>query len=59
VASEFAGYKLNLGSFSGKYDLININFIKSIKYSIGRDEARGGVWLICLKVMLQEASFAA
>jgi hypothetical protein len=46
VASEFAGYKLNLGSFSGKCDLININFIK---YSIGRDEARDGVWLICLK----------
>ena len=28
VASESDGYKLNLGSFSGKYDLININFIK-------------------------------
>jgi hypothetical protein len=32
VASESDGYKLNLGSFSGKYDLIIINFIK---YSIG------------------------
>jgi hypothetical protein len=40
VASESDGYRLNLGSFSGKYDLININFIKSIKYSISRDEAR-------------------
>jgi hypothetical protein len=38
VASD--GYKLNLGSFSSKYDLININFIK---YSIN------------LKVMLHTA----
>jgi hypothetical protein len=30
-----------------------------MKYSISSDEARGGVGLICLKVMLQEASFAA
>jgi hypothetical protein len=55
VASESDGYKLNLGSFSGKYDLLNINFIK---YSISRDEARDGVGLICLKVMLPEATFA-
>ena len=29
VASESDVYKLNLGSFSGKYDLINTNFIKT------------------------------
>ena len=55
VASESDGYRLDLGSFSGKYDLININFIK---YSISTDEARDGVWLTCLKVKLQEATFA-
>ena len=56
VASESDGYKLTQGSFSGKYDLININFIKC---SINSDEAGNGVGLICLKVILQEAIFAA
>jgi hypothetical protein len=54
VASESDGYRLNLGSFSGKYDLININFIK---YS--SDEGRNGVGFICLKIMLEEATSAA
>ena len=55
VEPEFGNYKLNLSSFSGKYDLININFIK---YSISTDEARDGMWLICLKVKLQKETFA-
>ena len=55
VASESDGYRLNLGNFSGKYDLININFIK---YSLSTDETRDGMWLICLKVKLQEETFA-
>jgi hypothetical protein len=55
VASESDGYRLNLGNFSGKYDLININFIK---YSLSPDETRDGMWLICLKVKLQEETFA-
>jgi hypothetical protein len=42
VASESDGYRLDLGSFSGKYDLININFIK---YSISTDEARDGAYM--------------
>jgi hypothetical protein len=55
VEPEFGNYKLNLSSFSGKYDLININFIK---YSLSTDETRDGMWLICLKVKLQEETFA-
>jgi hypothetical protein len=56
VASESDGYKLNLGSFSGKYDLLNINFIK---YSISSDEARDGVWLTCPKGQVTGSNFCS